>query len=70
MSPKRLGMKIKRLREARELTQEALGRKSASRAFTLPTSRAPTAVHHRTPSLGLLDRLAKALGVPVTELLE
>jgi len=71
VSPKRLGMKIKHLREERGLTQDALAKKvRVTRVHVANIESADNAPHHRTPSLALLDRLAKALGVPVTELLE
>ena len=71
MSPRRLGMKIKRLRNERALTQTALAKKARiSRVHLANLESADSAPHHRTPSLAVLDRLAKALGVPVTELLE
>lgn len=71
MSPKRLGMKIKRLREDRGFTQATLAQKvRVSRVHLANIESADKAPHHRAPSLALLDRLAKALGVPVTELLE
>jgi transcriptional regulator with XRE-family HTH domain len=64
-------MKIKRLREERELTQAVLARKVRISRVHLANLESPDkAPHHRTPSLAVLDRLAKALGVPVTDLLE
>jgi transcriptional regulator with XRE-family HTH domain len=71
LSPRRLGMKIKRLRVERELTQEILAKKVwISRVHLANIESADNAPHHRTPSLAVLERLAKALRVPVTELLE
>ena len=71
MSPRRLGMKIKRLRVQREMTQAALAKKvRISRVHLANLESADNAPHHRTPSLAVLERLAGALGVAVTELLE
>lgn len=64
-------MKIKRLRIDNELTQAALAKKARiSRVHLANIESADNAPHHRTPSLAVLERLARALGVPVTELLE
>jgi len=64
-------VRIKRLREERGLTQDQLARKvKVTRVHLANIESADTATHHRTPSLALLDRLAKALGVSVGELLE
>ena len=63
--PKRLTMKIKRYREQRGLSQEALSKKAGlSREYL---ARLEGGQHN--PSLVTLQKLAKALGVPVTELL-
>ena len=71
MSPRRLGMKIKRLRVERDMTQEALATKARiSRVHLANIESRDTAPHHRTPSLAVLERLARAFGVPVAELLE
>lgn len=71
MSPKRLGMKIKQFRAKRGLTQEELALKVKISRVHLANIESPdNAPHHRTPSLAVLERLARALGVPVTELLE
>jgi transcriptional regulator with XRE-family HTH domain len=67
MSPRRLGLMIKRLREERGLSQKALGaRAKVTDAYVamLETGK------RKNPSLPVLKRLAKALGVPVTALLE
>jgi transcriptional regulator with XRE-family HTH domain len=66
VSPKRLGMTIKRLREQRGLTQEALAKKAHIHRVYVAQIEGQTKV----PSLATLEKLAKALGVPVTELLE
>jgi transcriptional regulator with XRE-family HTH domain len=71
VSPRRLGMKIKRLRTDKGLTQATLAAKARiSRVHLANVESADNAPHHRSPSLAVLERLAKALGVPLTELLE
>ena len=53
------------------MTQDTLARKARiSRVHLANIESRATAPHHRTPSLAVLERLARALGVPVTELLE
>jgi transcriptional regulator with XRE-family HTH domain len=66
MSLKRLGMTLKRLREKRGFTQAAL----ASRADLHRVYVAQIEAQTKVPSLAALERLAKALGVPVTKLLD
>jgi transcriptional regulator with XRE-family HTH domain len=56
---------LKTLREQRGLSQVAL----AERAGTHPISVAKWETGGRTPSIDLLEKLAKALRVPVTDLL-
>ena len=64
MSPKRLAAMLKKLRG--EMNQEALAKRAkVSRGYLA----ALEAGHKKNPSLAVLQRLAKALGVPVTELL-
>lgn len=71
MAPKRLGMRIKQLREAKGWTQAALADKvGVSRVHLANIESDDTASHHRTPSLALLDKLAKALKVSVAELVK
>ena len=66
MSPKRLGRVIKTLREEKGLSQKALAeRVGVTDAYITMLE---TGVR-KNPSLAVLQRLAKALGVPVTELL-
>ena len=58
-------MKLKKLRKARKLSQYALAKEAGiSRVYVkkLEDGRSD-------PTVGMLQRLAKALGVPVTELL-
>ncbi len=71
MPTKRLGMRIKELRQARGLSQEALAKKVGTHQVYIAqlegsAKKPPT----RTPSLPMLQRLAKALKVNVGELLE
>jgi transcriptional regulator with XRE-family HTH domain len=64
MSPKRLATVITKLRQWE--TQEALAKRAkVSRSYLA----AIEAGHRKNPSLVVLRKLAKALGVPVTELL-
>ena len=65
MSPRKLGMTIKRLREDRNLTQADLARKAKVHRVYVAQIEART----KTPSLAVLERIAKALRVPLTELL-
>jgi len=61
-----LGMRIQALRAKRSMTQEALAKKARlSRGYL---ARIETGRHE--PTLRTLRKLAKALGVPVTALLE
>lgn len=63
----RLARNLKQLRKTRGLTQEALARKAG---FTLPyIGRIEIAAHPEVP-ISTLERLAKALKVPVAALLE
>jgi transcriptional regulator with XRE-family HTH domain len=67
MSPRRLATVIKKLREAQGLTQEQLAKKAGLSQAYLSQLEAGDKKH---PSLPALKRLARALGVPVGELLE
>ena len=70
MSPRKLGMKIKRRREELDMTQAALAEKvGISRVHLANIESADTSKHHRSPSLATLEKIAKALRVKVTELL-
>jgi transcriptional regulator with XRE-family HTH domain len=65
-TPRQIGMKLKRLRKARGLSQYALAKKAKiSRVYVNKLEEARS-----DPTVGMLQRLAKALGVPVTALLE
>ncbi len=66
MSPKRLKTVIKALRQAKGLSQQTLAaRVGVTAAYITMLERGKKT----NPSLDLLKKLAKALGVPVTELL-
>lgn len=66
MSPKRLKTVIKRLRQAKGLSQRALAaRVGVTAAYITMLERGKKI----NPSLPTLRKLAKALGVPMTELL-
>jgi transcriptional regulator with XRE-family HTH domain len=59
-------MTLKRFREAKGLSQDALARKArVTREYVNKLE-----AGRYDPTVGVLKRLAKALGVPVTELLE
>ncbi len=67
MTPRRMSTVLRDLRAARELTQEELAKRAkVARGYLADLE----AGHRKNPSLPVLKRLAKALGVPVTELLE
>lgn len=67
MTPRRLGVLITTRREAAGMTQEQLARRARlSRSYLA----ALEAGHRKNPTMLVLGRLAKALGAPVTELLE
>lgn len=63
----RIGRMLKRLREARGWSQPKLAKEAkVSQAYLAELERSTK----KNPSLPILRRLAKALGVPVGELLE
>jgi XRE family transcriptional regulator, master regulator for biofilm formation len=67
MSPKRLSTVLKTLRNEKGMTQDEVARRAK---VTKPyLSQLETGVR-KNPSLPVLKRLATALGVPVTALLE
>ena len=67
MSPKRLSRVLREKREAKGLSQSALAKVSkVERTYLVKLESGDK----KNPSLEILKRLAKALGVPVTELLE
>jgi transcriptional regulator with XRE-family HTH domain len=60
------GMRVQKLRTARKLSQEALAERAGiSRGYL-----ARLEIGRHDPTLTTLRKLAKALGVPVTKLLE
>ncbi len=63
---KRLGMKLKRLRLAKEWSQERLAKKARISRVYLGQLEAGA----KSPTVRTLQRLARALGVKVTELVE
>ena len=63
--PSRLARNLKRLRKVKNLTQEALARKAKLSLGYI----ARLEIGRHDPKLSVLQRLAKALDVPVTELL-
>jgi transcriptional regulator with XRE-family HTH domain len=63
---RQIGMKLKKTREAKGLSQTELARKArVSRAYVFRLEAGGS-----DPTVGVLQRLAKGLGVPVTALLE
>ena len=68
MSPtvRQLGMKLKQVREARGMKQDAVAKKAGITREYLSRLEAG----RYDPTVGVLQRLAKALKVKVTELLE
>jgi transcriptional regulator with XRE-family HTH domain len=65
--PPRFAKMLKRLREERQMSQAALARKAKVPQGYIS---ALESGEKRNPGLDVLKRLARALGVPVTELLE
>jgi transcriptional regulator with XRE-family HTH domain len=66
MSPKRFAVKLKQLRESREMTQEGLAKKAGvSRPYL-----ARLEMGRHDPPLSRLRKLAKALKVSVGDLVE
>jgi transcriptional regulator with XRE-family HTH domain len=61
-------MNVKRLRAARGRTQEELARRA--KVSRVSIARLETSPKSRRPELRTIERLAKAFGVPVGELLE
>lgn len=67
MTPRRIGVALRRLREAKKLSQLTLAKRAKVGQGYISELEAGA---KKEPGLGVLKRLAKALGVPVTELLE
>ena len=66
MTLRTVGMRVKRLRKKKELTQAALAERVDVHRIYIAQIEAGT----KTPSLPTLAKLARALGVPVARLLE
>ncbi len=67
MTPKRIGKVLRELREAKGLTQTEMAKKvNVSQTYIAKLE----AGDKKNPSLEILRKLARALGVPVTALLE
>ena len=66
MTSKRLAVKLRRTREAKGVSQYALAKKARVSQGYISALEAGA---KRSPGVDVLQRLAKALGVPVTELL-
>jgi transcriptional regulator with XRE-family HTH domain len=67
MTGKRIGNVLQTQRAAKGLTQEDMAKRAkVARSYLAKLE----AGHSKNPSLAVLQRLAKALGVPVTALLE
>lgn len=67
MTRLRIGMKIKKLREKRGWTQELLAEKAGLTRVTVARVEAGM---RKNPDLSTRQKLAKALGVSITELLD
>jgi transcriptional regulator with XRE-family HTH domain len=67
MSPRKLSRVIQKLREGKDMSQRDLARAAkVTQGYVAQLE----AGEKKNPSLDVLKRLARALGVPVTELLE
>jgi transcriptional regulator with XRE-family HTH domain len=67
MTERRLGAVVRRLRRQQDLTQEQLARRAGLTQGHLSKIEAGM---RQSPTARTIKRLARALGVPVTELLE
>ncbi len=67
MTPRRLSTVLRELRERRDMTQEELAKRAKITRSHLSLLEGG---HRKNPSIDILKKLARALGVPVTELLE
>jgi transcriptional regulator with XRE-family HTH domain len=65
MTPKKFNTMLRRLREARGMTQADLAKKAKVDQGYISTLEAGQKTN---PGINVLKRLARALGVPVTEL--
>jgi transcriptional regulator with XRE-family HTH domain len=66
MSPQRIGRVLKRLREDKGLSQAALAKRSGVAQGYISQMEAG---EKKNPGIETLRKIARALGVPVTELL-
>jgi transcriptional regulator with XRE-family HTH domain len=66
MSPQRIGKVLKRLREAKDLSQLELAKRAGVAQAYLSELEAG---QKKNPGIETLRKIAKALGVPVTKLL-
>lgn len=67
-SPRKIGVTLKRLREGRALSQLQLAKRAkVAQAYI---SEMEAGEKKKNPGIETLRKLAKALGVPVTDLLE
>jgi transcriptional regulator with XRE-family HTH domain len=70
VTPVDMGPRIKRLRKQRGLTQPELAAQIGVHRVYLANLESPDAAkHHRAPSLGTIEKLAKALKTSVGQLL-
>lgn len=70
MPYKRYGLRIKALREAKGLTQEVLANKAGiHRVYLAQLEGSAKSPPTRTPSLPMLEKLAKALNVTAADLI-
>ncbi len=67
MTPRRLDSVLRELRAQRNMTQEELAKRAKITRSHLSLLEAG---HRKNPSLDVLKRLARALGVPVAELFQ
>ena len=67
MAPKRIGIMLKQLRDEKGLTQMELGKKAKVAHSYVALLEAG---YRKNPSLAIVQRLAKALSVPVAELMQ
>jgi transcriptional regulator with XRE-family HTH domain len=67
MSPKRLSVAIRQAREQKGVSQAELAKRARVAQGYISDLEAGA---KRNPGIGVLKRLAKALGVPMTRLLE
>lgn len=65
-TPRQMGARIRKLREARDMSQTALAKKAKiSREYVNKLE-----AGRYDPTMGVLQRIARALGAPVMKLLE